>query len=112
MRRSPRLPADRDRLDPTQDFDQGPPGPVPVAPCRVFVSPLILLCATDEDATRHPCAASETPVAGRTALPATPPTRQGPIFGGIAGGSVTGRPVDGSAQRGRTVPLRHRRHSS
>ncbi|TDC39339.1 hypothetical protein E1166_16690 [Micromonospora sp. KC213] len=82
------MPADRDRLDPTQDFDQGPPGPVPVAPCRVFVSPPILLCATDEDATRHPCAASETPVAGRTALPATPPTRQGPIFGGIAGESL------------------------
>ena len=52
-RRSPRLPADRDRLDPTWRMNLGPAGPVPL-PHRVFVSLSILLCAEDRTTTRHP----------------------------------------------------------
>ncbi|KAB1161804.1 hypothetical protein F6X68_02795 [Micromonospora sp. AMSO12t] len=79
------MPADRDRLDPTWTMIAGPaPGPCLVAPHRVFVSGSILLCADDRTTTRHPCEAAETDVAGRTAPPATPPTRQGAFGGGAA----------------------------
>ncbi|RNL87167.1 hypothetical protein EFE23_26745 [Micromonospora solifontis] len=70
------MPADRDRLDPTRDNDQGPWGPCPSLRVESFVSPSILLCAADQTATRHRCAAAENSVAARTWLSATPPTRQ------------------------------------
>ena len=77
-RRSPRLPADRDRLDPTWRMNLGPPAPSlshtgSSSRCQSY-------CARG---TEPPLGtlreAAEMSVAGRTPPPATPPTRQGPI---------------------------------
>ncbi|TYB36886.1 hypothetical protein FXF50_17805 [Micromonospora sp. AP08] len=92
------MPADRDRLDPMRDNDQGPWGPCPPLRVGSFVSRSILLCAADQTATRHPSGAAENAVAGRMALSATPPTRND-LIEGAAGTDRYRRVTDRGSRR-------------
>ncbi len=70
---------------PESDSDRGPAGgPVTLRSAPGLRLTPILLCAGDRTTSRHPFAAAQIYVAGRTALSATPPTRQGMFVGSAA----------------------------